>query len=59
MIHTGLLEKCSGMMRKGKRSFEDGNRIGEIEKRIDRIFPSPFPIEIILDAMSDAGFQPS
>ena len=27
------------------------------EKRLDRIFPSPFPVEIILDAMSDAGFS--
>ena len=27
------------------------------ERRLDRIFPSPFPVEIILDAMSDAGFS--
>ena len=37
-------------------------KMGELEsqkseRRLDRIFPSPFPVEIILDAMSDAGFS--
>ena len=27
------------------------------ERRLDRIFPSPIPVEIILDAMSEAGFS--
>ncbi len=27
------------------------------ERRLDRIFPLPFPVEVILDAMSEAGFS--
>ena len=26
------------------------------ERRLDRIFPLPFPVEVILDSMTDAGF---
>ena len=27
------------------------------EKRLDRIFPIPFPIEVLMEAFSDAGFS--
>ena len=34
-------------------SNEESNKS---EKRLDRIFPLPFPVEIIIDSMRDAGF---
>ena len=34
-------------------SNEEANKS---EKRLDRIFPLPFPVEVIIDSMRDAGF---
>ena len=34
-------------------SDEEANKS---EKRLDRIFPLPFPVEVIIDSMRDAGF---
>jgi hypothetical protein len=34
-------------------SNEEANKT---EKRLDRIFPLPFPVEVIIDSMRDAGF---
>ena len=44
-------ERRKALLKMGK------NESDKSERRLDRIFPSPFPVEIILDAMSDAGFS--
>jgi hypothetical protein len=34
-----------------------GDEIDRHERRLDRIFPSPFSIEVILEALKDVGFS--
>jgi len=43
--------------RSARLSKMAGDEIDRHERRLDKIFPSPFSIEVILEALKDAGFS--